>query len=63
MKKIACLTVMSLAIWFPGCKSGKINVIHTDAVVTNSVPVKAFNDETYIWETWQFGTNRVDRID
>lgn len=63
MKKIACLTIMSFALWLPGCKSEKINVIHTDTVVTNSVPVKAFNDETYIWETWQFGTNRVDKID
>ena len=63
MKKIACLIFISLAVWFPGCKSEKIQVIKTDKVITNSVPVKAFNDETYIWENWAFSTNSVDKID
>lgn len=44
-----------------GCLS-KIQVIHNDNVVTNSVPMKAFNDESYVWETWTIGTNRVDNI-
>lgn len=63
MKKLACLALISFAVWLPGCKSDKIQVIQADKTITNSVPVKAFNDETYIWENWVFSTNSVDKID
>lgn len=68
MKKAICTAMMlctlSLCIvGCNGCKADKINVIHTDNVVTNTVPTKAFNDESYVWENWSFGTNKVDKID
>lgn len=63
MKKIICVAVISLAVWFPGCKSQKIQIIHTNTVVTNGVPVQTFNDESYIWESWKFSTNSVDKVD
>ena len=66
MKKALAFSVISAAlvfiVGFSGCKSENIQVIHNDKVVTNSVPVKAFNDEVYVWENWTFGTNKVEKI-
>lgn len=67
MKKtimLSCaIAAMLFVVEFAGCKSENIQVIHNDNVVTNNVPVKAFNDEIYIWENWIIGTNRVHSID
>lgn len=69
MKKTLCimavvLSIVSMCIFgCSGCKAEKINIIHTDNVVTNIVPAKAFNDENYVWEGWQFSTNKVDKLD
>lgn len=60
---ISMFAAMVVAFSISGCKSQKINVIHNDTVVTNSVPLKAFNDENYVWESWTIGTNKVDNID
>ena len=61
---IAVAIVSSVcAIQQCGCKSNKIQMIHNDYVTTNTVPVKAFNDENYIWEWWTISTNRVDAVD
>lgn len=49
-----------MSVFAAGC--GKtIDVIHTDNVVTNNVSFRSFSDETYVWETWTYGTNRADR--
>ena len=53
--KIAML--VPLALSFAGCTGDKIQVIHNANVVTNFVPTSAFNDEHYVWESWQFSTN------
>jgi len=65
MKSMFLCLIASTAIAFSfiGCTSEKIQVIRNDKVVTNNVPMKAFNDESYIWENWTFGTNRVEKID
>ena len=63
MKKLSYLALISLAILLPGCGSDKIQVIQTDKTITNSVPLKTFNDETYTWENFVFSTNSVDKID
>ena len=53
---IACIALACI-LGCSGCKADKINIIHNDKVVTNTVPVKAFNDESYVWEGWLFSTN------
>lgn len=68
MKKIIICSLFTSFVFiscvgFNGCKSDKIQVIHNDKVVTNSVPMKAFNDESYVWENWIIGTNQVKNID
>ena len=68
MKKTITLAVVSLAfvaciIGCNGCKSTSIQVIHNDKVGKNNVPVKAFNDETYVWENWTIGTNKVNILE
>ena len=62
IKLVSILTFVSIATIF-GCKSNNTYVIHNDNVVTNNVPMKAFNDENYIWESWTFSTNEVKNID
>lgn len=51
------------AMPFNGCKSTPIQVIDNTNVVTNTVPLKSFNDESYVWESWMFSTNEVKSID
>lgn len=41
-----------------GCTTRDIQPAHN----TNAVPMKAFNDEVYVWESWQFSTNEVNNI-
>ena len=64
-KAMIAALMLSVAAFMPfaGCQSEKIQVIHADKVVTNTVPMKAFNTERYIWESWTTSTNRVENID
>lgn len=59
MKKIAIMALTAAFCLTAGCKSEKIYVLDGNTS-TNAVPVGAFQDETYIWEGWFFGTNRVN---
>lgn len=65
MKAIAFRIVLLATVFFgiSGCTGDKIQIINNQNVVTNVVPTKAFNDETYVWENWQFSTNQVDKIE
>ena len=56
------LAVFSSSILVNGCIDEKIQVIHNGSVVTNSVPTRAFNDESYVWENWTIGTNKVNIV-
>lgn len=50
----------SIGLIMAGCKTKEqLHVIQPQTVVTNSVPVKAFNDEHYVWEGFIFSTNQV----
>ena len=50
----------SIDLIMAGCKTKEqIHVIQPQTVVTNNVPVKAFNDERYVWEGFIFSTNQV----
>lgn len=61
MKTLLAMFAAAAIASLAGC--GKtINVIHNDNVVTSTVPLRAFQDETYVWESWQYGTNRADKI-
>ena len=61
MKTLLAIFAATAIASLAGC--GKtINVIHSDNVVTNTVPLGAFQDETYVWESWQYGTNRANRV-
>lgn len=52
---LAALVVVS----FSGCTT-KIQVIDGGSEKSQSTKVSSgFNDETYIWESWTFSTNRV----
>ena len=57
------LVAVAFITGFSGCTSESIQVIHNDKVVTNNVPLKAFNDEMYVWENWTFSTNKADIIE
>lgn len=41
-----------------GCTTKGIQPAHN----TKTVPMKAFNDEVYVWESWQFSTNEVNNV-
>ena len=55
-------TLIMLGLIVCGCCSEpKIQVIHNDKTVTNTIQKASFQDESYVWESWLFSTNRVDR--
>lgn len=56
-----CLTAVVLAFGLLGCK--RMQAQQNTNTVTNTVLTTAFNDESYVWENWQFSTNKVDSID
>ena len=64
-KTVATLAFAALTFCLVGCSGckSKIQVIHNGNVVTNTVPVKAFNDESYVWEGWKVSTNKVNKVD
>lgn len=60
-KIVAAAVLAAIVLSFSGCTT-KIQVID-DSSKTNAVHnvSSGFNEETYIWESWLFGTNRVDK--
>lgn len=60
MKPIILSMVLAAAVC--GCRSDRIYVIDGNSP-TNAVPAGAFQDETYIWEDWSFGTNQVRKLE
>ena len=57
------LILGSVGLMTAGCKTKEqIQVIQPQVVVTNSIPVKAFNDERYVWEGFIFSTNQVKEV-
>lgn len=60
---VFCMLLAAFLVGCNGCSSDKTIVIHNDNVVTNNVPMKAFNDEVYVWENWTIGTNKVQSLD
>jgi len=61
-KIVKALAVCATLAVLTGC--GKtIDVIHNDNVVTNTVSFRSFQDESYVWETWSYGTNRADKAE
>lgn len=61
MKMIVFLTGIIAAAILSGCKQTDIQVIENNNVITNNVELKAFQHETYIWESWLFSTNTVNK--
>lgn len=63
-KKIAAVVLAGavLAISLAGCTT-KIQVIENGSShsADRQSMSSGFNDETYIWESWSFSTNRVDK--
>ena len=62
-KMIACsLVALALLSGVGGCIT-KIQVIDDGSSNTNKVQKveSGFNEETYVWESWLFSTNRVDK--
>ena len=58
---VACVVVMA----FDGCVSdcGQCGANNKPAVQAPGYAGEksSFGDEQYIWESWQYGTNRVDQ--
>jgi ABC-type glycerol-3-phosphate transport system substrate-binding protein len=62
MKKfVKMMAAIALACAIAGC-GGTITVVRPEGVVTNTASMKAFQDESYVWETWQYGTNKADNV-
>lgn len=62
-KMIACgLVALALLGGVGGCIT-KIQIIDDGSSNTNKVQKveSGFNEETYVWESWLFSTNRVDK--
>lgn len=62
MKKSVMIALVGLTLAYVGGCVTKFHVIE-DGSNTNNVQrvSSSFNDESYIWETWSFSTNRVDK--
>lgn len=58
MKKII-FALFILTFCF-GCSTKIINVDGTKNEETTSF--NAFNDESYVWESWSFSTNKVNNL-
>ena len=59
---ICIMFAMAMSILMYGCFSDSIQIIRNDKVVTNTVPLRAFNDEHYVWENWTISTNKIENI-
>lgn len=57
MKKT--IIIFFLLISCIGCKT-KSDI--SKSTNNESISFKAFNDERYIWESWSFSTNKVQKI-
>lgn len=60
MKKLIYAIAIAAAVSVAGCKSDSFFIIDNDR--NASQQTSAFNDETYIWESWLFSTNRVNEV-
>lgn len=58
---VACVAVMVLGGCISDC--GQCGADNKPAVQTPGYAGKnsSFGDEQYVWESWQYGTNRVDQ--
>lgn len=57
MKKLITLFILLMCV---GCSTKIINVNGTKNEETTSF--NAFNDESYVWESWSFSTNKVNNL-
>lgn len=60
MKKFIYAIIIASVIYVAGCKSNSFFIIDNNK--NASQQTGAFNDETYIWESWLFSTNKVDEV-
>lgn len=60
MKKFIYALIIASVISVTGCKSNSFFIIDNNK--NTSQQTGAFNDETYIWESWLFSTNKVDEV-
>jgi len=60
MRRIIFAIVAAVGMSFMiGCKTESIQVIDTNG---KKAQVGAFNDETYVWESFIFTTNRIEKV-
>ena len=60
MKKIVAFMLVACCLMISGCKTTSFFVI--DSNRNENSQTRAFNDETYIWESWQYSTNQVNEV-
>lgn len=58
MKAALKLAVFTLALFASGCKLEEIDAPQQST--DKPVRLEAFNDKTYIWQSWTISTNDVD---
>ena len=58
---VACIAAMALGGCISDC--GKCDACKKQTVqrLDHAGKNSSFGDEQYIWESWQYGTNRVDK--
>ena len=61
MKKLTYVLAIAFALVFSGCNTTDFFVIDSNDGKDETTVVGSFNDETYVWESWLFSTNRVDK--
>ena len=68
MKKICIAAICAAVMSFSGCISNGSENERSDCYDKPAVQASAqsgqhsqFADEQYVWETWQYGTNRVNQ--
>ena len=61
MKKITYAIIVAAILLFSGCNSMHFFVID-DTNKDKETVTGAFNDETYIWESWSYSTNQVNEV-
>lgn len=62
MKKFTYAIAVATILFFSGCKTMHFFVVDDNNSKNDQTNVGAFNDETYIWESWSYSTNQVNEV-
>ena len=52
--------IMALVLCCFGCTTKTTNTLENEN--SKAASFNAFNDESYVWESWTFSTNKVNKV-